>query len=296
MATKKKLPEIPQHFAGLQDYLEILAKEYLETHPGFAAYVQKNDPALLGKKPAALNEELACYPGVIAIAAHGLAHELYKAGDPKEGGDPKLRVEARRLSEAAKTRTGIDIHPGTDIGEDCFIDHGTAVVIGETSQIGKHTRIYHETTLGAYGKAEDPQERHPVIGDDCLISVGAKILGHVRIGNNVTVSPNALLLGNHLTIGNDVTIGTNAQIGDRNEIGDDVRINTGVVIYAGTGKITKEDINQIPGVKDGVIPPGAKISRGQDDKLVLTGGLPPTAKVIKIKRRQVQSDDMGYQI
>lgn len=125
-------------------------------------------------------EILLSYPGIKAIFHHRLAHELYKLGAP---------IVARIISEIAHSVTGIDIHPGAEIGRSFFIDHGTGVVIGETAVIGERVRLYQAVTLGA--KRFDVDEtgalvkgipRHPIVQDDVVIYAGATILGRVTIG------------------------------------------------------------------------------------------------------------------
>jgi serine O-acetyltransferase len=121
-----------------------------------------------------------CYPGITAIIRHRLAHELYLLGTP---------MLARIISEIAHSETGIDIHPGAEIGESFFIDHGTGVVIGETTIIGRHVRLYQAVTLGAKRFEVDEQgaliknyARHPIVEDDVVIYAGATILGRITIG------------------------------------------------------------------------------------------------------------------
>lgn len=127
--------------------------------------------------PAArhIDETIFCYPGVDAIFSHRVAHELYVLGVP---------LVPRLISEMAHSRTGIDVHPGAVIGESFFIDHGGGVVIGETTVIGKHVRIYQGVTLGArsfekdaHGRLVKGKRRHPTIGDRVTIYAGAVILG-----------------------------------------------------------------------------------------------------------------------
>ncbi len=127
--------------------------------------------------PAArhIDETIFCYPGVDAIFSHRVAHELYVLGVP---------LVPRLISEMAHSRTGIDVHPGATIGESFFIDHGGGVVIGETTVIGKHVRIYQGVTLGArsfekdgHGRLVKGKRRHPTIGDRVTIYAGAVILG-----------------------------------------------------------------------------------------------------------------------
>jgi len=146
-----------------------------------AAYA--GDPAAIS-----LDEVMCCYPGVHAIIRHRLAHELYRLGAP---------MLARIISESAHAATGIDIHPGAQIGEGFFIDHGTGVVIGETAIIGRRVRLYQAVTLGARRFKQDDNgallkgyPRHPVIEDDVVIYAGATILGRITIGRGSTIAGN----------------------------------------------------------------------------------------------------------
>ena len=143
--------------------------------------------------PAArsVDEVLLCYPGILAIIHHRLAHHLYKAGLP---------LLARISSELAHSATGIDIHPGAQIGPSFFIDHGTGVVIGETAIIGERVRIYQAVTLGAKRFPSDESgtlhkglPRHPIVEDDVVIYAGATILGRITIGKGSTIGGNVWL-------------------------------------------------------------------------------------------------------
>lgn len=154
--------------------------------------------------PAAHNidEVLVCYPGITAIIHYRLAHELHKLGVP---------LIARMISEIAHSLTGIEIHPGAQIGDSFFIDHGTGVVIGETAIIGRKVRLYQAVTLGAKRFPIDEQgalikgnQRHPVVEDDVVIYAGATILGRITIGYGSTIGGNVWLThdippGSHIT-------------------------------------------------------------------------------------------------
>jgi serine O-acetyltransferase len=131
---------------------------------------------------------LLCYPGVLALIHHRLAHELYKLGLP---------LLARIVAELAHGQTGIDIHPGAKIDAGFFIDHGTGVVIGETAVIGKRVRLYQAVTLGAKrfptdneGNLQKGLARHPVVEDDVVIYAGATILGRVTLGKGAVIGGN----------------------------------------------------------------------------------------------------------
>lgn len=143
--------------------------------------------------PAArsFDEVLICYPSMLAIIHHRLAHLLHGLGTP---------LVARIISEVAHDKTGIDIHPGAVINEGFFIDHGTGVVIGETAVIGRNVRIYQGVTLGAksFPQEEDGAltkalPRHPIIEDDVVIYAGATILGRVVIGRGSEIGGNVWL-------------------------------------------------------------------------------------------------------
>ncbi len=149
-----------------------------------AAY--KGDPAA-----KSYLEIVRSYPSVQALCTHRVAHALYEQG----GGE-----YARELTEHAKRETGIDIHPGATVGECCFIDHGTGVVVGETATIGDWVRIYQDVTLGAlHFETEDDDgrtlkkgyKRHPDIGDDVVIGAGTKVLGAITIGDRVSIGANS---------------------------------------------------------------------------------------------------------
>ena len=141
--------------------------------------------------PAAANKEeiIFAYPGLFAIFVYRIAHELYLRHVP---------MIPRIMSEYAHSRTGIDIHPGAQIGPWFFIDHGTGIVIGETSVIGSHVKLYQGVTLGALspraGHASLPGKRHPTVCDDVTIYSGASILGgETTIGDHAVVGGNAFL-------------------------------------------------------------------------------------------------------
>ncbi|SRR5690554_1742680 len=149
-----------------------------------AAY--HGDPAAVS-----VDEVLLCYPGILAVMYHRIAHLLYKLGVP---------LVARVISESAHSLTGIDIHPGAQIGSGFFIDHGTGVVIGETTIIGERVRLYQNVTLGALrfpadeeGRLEKGHPRHPIIEDDVVIYAGATLLGRITVGKNSVIGGNVWL-------------------------------------------------------------------------------------------------------
>ena len=150
------------------------------------------EAAYLGDPAArSVDEILLCYPGVVALIHHRLAHELYRLGVP---------LLARIVAELAHAETGIDIHPGAQIGSGCFIDHGTGVVIGETAVIGRRVRLYQAVTLGAKRFDTDDKgallkgaPRHPIVEDDVVIYAGATLLGRITIGAGSSIGGNVWL-------------------------------------------------------------------------------------------------------
>ena len=135
------------------------------------------------RDPAARNyfEILTTYPGVHALLMHRLAHFLWSI---------KLKLIARIFSHLGRILTGIEIHPGAQIGRRFFIDHGMGVVIGETAIIGNDCTLYHGVTLG--GTTWKKGKRHTTLKNNVVIGAGAKILGHITIGNNSKVGSNAV--------------------------------------------------------------------------------------------------------
>lgn len=139
--------------------------------------IKKNDPAIHSCL------EVFLYPSFRAQLYHKISSFFYKR---------KLFFLARFISEHAKRRTGIEIHPGARIGKGLFIDHGSSVVIGETSIIGNNVIMYHEVTLG--GIKNTKEKRHPTIEDNVLIGCGAKILGDITIGKNSKIGAGSVVL------------------------------------------------------------------------------------------------------
>ncbi|MEC3948761.1 serine O-acetyltransferase EpsC [Sphingobium sp. HWE2-09] len=150
------------------------------------------DAAFLGDPAArSVDEVLICYPSMLAIIHHRLAHCLHELGAP---------LVARIISEIAHGKTGIDIHPGATIGQSFFIDHGTGVVIGETAIVGNRVRLYQGVTLGARsfpadekGHLEKAIPRHPIIEDDVVVYAGATILGRIIVGSRSVIGGNVWL-------------------------------------------------------------------------------------------------------
>ncbi|MBN1312176.1 MAG: serine O-acetyltransferase [Anaerolineae bacterium] len=141
--------------------------------------------AVLERDPAARNalEILICYPGLHAVWGSRLAHWLW-------GHD--LKLLARWVSQLARALTGIEIHPGAQIGSGFFIDHGMGVVIGETAEIGANVTLYHGVTLG--GTSLEKGKRHPTLGEGVVVGAGAKILGAITVGSYSRVGANAVVV------------------------------------------------------------------------------------------------------
>ena len=174
--TGRTPPIIRQFFLSLSGIRELLQTDIEAAYEG--------DPAALFSE-----EIILSYPFIEAIAIQRLAHVLYRTGAP---------IIARMMTEWAHSRTGIDIHPGAQIGSHFFIDHGTGVVIGETCVIGKHVKLYHGVTLGARSFVKD-EAGHIVKG-------GKR---HPNVEDNVTIYPNSTILGGETVIGTNSTIGAN---------------------------------------------------------------------------------------
>ena len=141
--------------------------------------------AVMARDPAAKSrlEVLLCYPGLKAIRAHRRAHRAYEKGH---------MLLARLISQRAKHKTGIEIHPGAVIGKRFFIDHGDGVVIGETTVIGDDVTLYQGVTLGGTGK--DTGKRHPTIGSGVTVGAGAKVLGPITVGDRSKVGAGSIVL------------------------------------------------------------------------------------------------------
>lgn len=184
---------------GRRDLAEAASQAHGLTHqfalalPGIRHLLDTDVQAAYEGDPAArtVDEVLLCYPGVLALIHHRLAHQLYEQGLP---------LLARIVAELAHSETGIDIHPGAQIGAGFFIDHGTGVVIGETAVIGRRVRIYQAVTLGAKRFEQDAQghlqkglPRHPVVEDGVVIYAGATILGRVTLGAGAVIGGNVWL-------------------------------------------------------------------------------------------------------
>jgi serine O-acetyltransferase len=178
---------------GVDATATLLIQDFALALPGLRTILDTDVLAAYHGDPAArsVDEVLLCYPGILAVIHHRLAHHLYRAGLP---------LLARISAEIAHSATGIDIHPGAQIGPSFFIDHGTGVVIGETAIIGERVRIYQAVTLGAKrfpadesGQLQKGHPRHPIVEDDVVIYAGATILGRITIGQGSTIGGNVWL-------------------------------------------------------------------------------------------------------
>jgi serine O-acetyltransferase len=147
--------------------------------------IKKDIQAVFERDPAVKSfwEVILCYPGFHAILLHRLAHFLYQK---------KFFILARFISQINRFLTQIEIHPGAKIGEGLFIDHGAGVVIGETAEIGDNVTIYQGVTLGGTGKEKG--KRHPTIGNNVVISAGAKVMGSFKVGDNVKIGAGSVVL------------------------------------------------------------------------------------------------------
>ncbi len=170
-----------------------LTRAFAKTLPKVRTLLDSDLQAAFEGDPAArsADEVLVCYPGIAAIINHRLAHELYLLDLP---------LIARMIAEIAHSETGIDIHPGAQIGPSFFIDHGTGVVIGQTAIIGERVRLYQAVTLGAKRFPTDENgvlikgnARHPIVEDDVVIYAGATILGRITIGKGSAIGGNVWL-------------------------------------------------------------------------------------------------------
>ncbi len=190
----RKISECPQDVC--QKRAHIVVRELIEKLPKIRAELSGDIQAAYDGDPAAVSNEeiILSYPCVLAIATYRIAHELYLNGVP---------IIPRIMSERMHSLTGIDIHPGAKIGKNFFIDHGTGVVIGETTEIGDNVKLYQGVTLGALSFPKDEKgniikgrKRHPTIGNNVIIYSGATLLGaETVIGDNVVVGGNVWLTG-----------------------------------------------------------------------------------------------------
>ncbi|BBL58479.1 serine O-acetyltransferase EpsC [Methylomonas koyamae] len=187
-----------------------ITREFAKQLPKIRLLIDSDIQAAFEGDPAARSsdEVLVCYPGITAAIHHRVAHELYRLGAP---------LVARVIAELAHSATGIDIHPGAQIADSFFIDHGTGVVIGETAVIGSRVRVYQAVTLGAKRFEKDDNgmlvkgnARHPIVEDDVVIYAGATILGRITIGKGSIIGGNVWLThsvppGSHVSQGQNRT-------------------------------------------------------------------------------------------
>lgn len=157
--------------------------------------------AALERDPAARNalEVALLYPGVHAVWGHRVAHRLWTGGHLFAG---------RALSMVFRLLTGVEIHPGAELGPGLFIDHASGVVIGETAEVGRDVTLYHGVTLGGTSLAKG--KRHPTIGDGVVVGTGAKILGAITIGENSRIGANAVVVKS--VPPNSVVVGVPGQV------------------------------------------------------------------------------------
>jgi serine O-acetyltransferase len=185
---KKKLERLIKYDSGSQDP-SLLATRFFDALPALVDSLNEDVTAMFEGDPAAKSraEVIRTYPGFYAIAAYRVAHLLYKLG---------ANGLTRIITEHAHSRTGIDIHPAAKIGTHFCIDHGTGIVIGETTVIGNHVKIYQGVTLGALSvnKEDAERKRHPTIGDRVIIYAGATILGgETVVGHDSVIGGNVWL-------------------------------------------------------------------------------------------------------
>ena len=202
-AIRTQVPVVADHLRALLHQLELqngldveqIVRHFISRLPTVRSRLAEDVEAALEGDPAAKSfaEIVVSYPSIRALTVHRIAHELYQLG---------VQLLPRILSEYAHDHTGIDIHPGARIGRRFFIDHGTGVVIGETTEIGDCGRLYQGVTLGAksprHGESFRGMKRHPTIEDDVTIYSGATILG------GTTVIGNGCVIGGNVWITKDV--------------------------------------------------------------------------------------------
>lgn len=201
LSTLRRQVELELRLAGekngadhaLERHAAEIVAAFAATLPTVRAVLDTDVHAAFEGDPSAksIDEIIFCFPGVFALIRHRLAHELYRLGSP---------MLARIIAESAHSRTGIDIHPGARIGEGFFIDHGTGVVIGETTIIGRKVRLYQAVTLGAKRFEKDGDgallknyPRHPIVEDNVVIYAGATVLGRITIGRGSSIGGNVWL-------------------------------------------------------------------------------------------------------
>lgn len=173
---------------------------------GYFAMIKQDILCALERDPAARSplEIIMLYPGLHAVWIHRISHWMWVRG---------AKLPARWISQLARGLTGIEIHPGAQIGSSLFIDHGMGVVIGETAEIGDDVTMYHGVTLG--GTSLNKGKRHPTIGDRVTIGAGAKVLGNIYVGSDSRIGANAVVV--KTVPENSVVIGVPGQIVRRSQ-------------------------------------------------------------------------------
>ncbi|MCG8530403.1 MAG: serine acetyltransferase [Desulfovibrionales bacterium] len=173
-----------------EEHARTVAMDFIRELPKLRRLLASDVKAAFEGDPAAKTpgETIFCYPSITAMIHHRIAHELYRLEVP---------IIPRIISEMAHSNTGIDIHPGAQIGEEFFIDHGTGVVIGETCIIGSGCRLYQGVTLGALSFPKDSEgclikgnKRHPILEDNVTVYAGATVLGRITIGHGTMIGGN----------------------------------------------------------------------------------------------------------
>ena len=184
------LKQIKQLFLSVIDEDEEKYQKFEAALPGLKEELCADLKFFMESDPAADSEHevLLAYPGYKAITSYRIAHEIHKLG---------YKLPARMITEGAHSLTGIDIHPAAQLASPLFIDHGTGIVVGETTISGKNVKIYQGVTLGALSLKDGSKikgvKRHPTIGNNVIIYAGASILGDVTIGDNVTIGSNVFI-------------------------------------------------------------------------------------------------------
>ena len=171
--------------SGMDCCCERLTARFFAEIPLIYAGLMKDANLYKSCDPAAYctEEVILCYPGFYAVMVYRLSHVMHRLSIP---------VLPRVVSEYAHSQTGIDIHPGATIGPRFYIDHGTGIVIGETTVIGRNVKIYQGVTLGGTGMTNG--KRHPTLGNNVMVGSGAKVLGPFKVGDNARIAANSVVL------------------------------------------------------------------------------------------------------
>lgn len=173
---------------------------------GFVSFIKEEISVITERDPAIKTPfEVLLYPSFKVIIRYRIAHKLYLSGH---------YFLARWISQRAARKTGIEIHPGATIGKGLFIDHGSGVIIGETTVIGNNVTLYQGVTLGGNGK--ETGKRHPTIGDNVMVSAGAKILGSFTVGENSKIGAGSVVLEE--VPANCTVVGVPGHIVKRNDV------------------------------------------------------------------------------